>query len=166
MPRLYLMRHADAGLPPDGGEDRERQLTAAGREAAARMGGWLAERLAAEGRVIGHLWISGVARTVETLECMAPSLGAHPPAVSELMIYDATARALLGVINRTPADVETALLIGHNPALEGLLAGLTDAPLRAYPTGGIAELDTTATWPALGPGDAQLKRFGAPHQLD
>lgn len=166
MPRLYLMRHADAGPPPAGGGDRERRLSAEGRLAAARMGGWLASRLAVEGRTLGHVCLSGVARTDETLSEMVPALGALPQPVRDGRIYDATAAGLLGILQGVPEAAATALLVGHNPALEGVLAGLTDTPLRPYPTGGIAELELATGWAGLGPATARLLAFAGPHDLD
>lgn len=165
MPRLYLMRHADAGAAPEGGMDSDRRLTAEGGEAAARMGTWLAERLDAEARTLDHVVFSGVARTQDTLNRVTPALEPMPEARADRRIYDATTGGLLVVLAGVPEGAQTALLIGHNPGLEGLLAGLTDQPLRAYPTAGIAELELDSDWGALGPGSAQLTAFAAPHML-
>ncbi|MEM9146040.1 MAG: histidine phosphatase family protein [Pseudomonadota bacterium] len=165
MPRLYLMRHADAGSAPDGGQDSDRRLTAAGREAAGRMGAWLAERLSAEGCRLDQLVFSGVARTAETLEVLSAALGPLPSPRADGRIYDATTRGLADIVRALPEECETGLLIGHNPALEGLLAALTDTPLRPFPTGGIADLEIEGAWAALTQGSARLLGFASPHQL-
>lgn len=86
-------------------------------------------------------------------------------------LYAAEVPELLATVHATPAEVETLLLIGHNPGLEELvveLAGdsLDDALEQVrvkFPTSAVAVLAWRGTaWSALAPGTALLTWFTVP----
>jgi phosphohistidine phosphatase len=68
-------------------------------------------------------------------------------------------------------DVESLMLIGHNPGIEELalsLAGSGDelpAMRRKYPTAALATLAVDGPWRDLAPGGAELTDFVKPKQL-
>ena len=123
--RLYVLRHAiaeeGAGKP-----DRERRLTGVGREKLARV----LDR--ARGRDVRpeRILTSPYPRALETARLAQSALGAASPLVeTEKLVPDASLRELLEEL-RENADVGALLLVGHNPLLSDLVAGLTgDASL-------------------------------------
>jgi phosphohistidine phosphatase len=85
-------------------------------------------------------------------------------------VYDAWVDTLLDVLRELPDRAGTALLVGHNPGCENLVAALAGeadpdaARLLAvkYPTAGIAVLDLDVAWADLAPGVARLSAFVVP----
>ena len=166
MRRLLLLRHGKAAWA-DGLDDLERPLTRRGREAAQRMGAYLAE----EGLVPDLALVSPARRTEETWRLAKPALaGAHER--YEQRIYEAPPVRLLAVVRDVEPAVGTLLLVGHNPGLEELLRLLlpaeeryTHARVRAkFPTAGLAVVGVTApSWREVTSGS--LERFVTPRSL-
>ncbi len=98
-----------------------------------------------------------------------PAAGALRPAARRL--YAAGVPELLEVVREAPPEVETLLVVGHNPGLEELVLelagdGLDDTLDRLrtkFPTSAIAVLSWYGPgWPALGPGVALLTSLTVP----
>ena len=168
MRRLILFRHAKSDWP-EGLSDRERPLAARGREAAPRMGAYLA----AEGLLPDRVLVSTALRTRETWDLLAPSFGAVDT-VLEPGIYEAPAGRLLDLARQTPAGVRTLMIVGHNPGMEDLarlLVGYGDRYAFArltqkYPTAGVAVIDADIEdWSDLEPRQGRLDRFVTPTSL-
>jgi phosphohistidine phosphatase len=117
MPTLVLLRHAKAEpMRPD---DHSRGLAARGRADATAVRAWLEQRGIHPDRVVA----STSQRTRETWELAGPG---GPEAVYDARIYEASTEALREVIGETPEDVQTLVLVGHNPSVERLAWELDD----------------------------------------
>jgi phosphohistidine phosphatase len=109
-------------------------------------------------------------RTRETLDRLLPALGS-PEVLIESGLYQATAGDLLARLHQVPDDAGSALLIGHQPAIQRLaleLAGDGDqlARLRAkFPTAAMATLLFAGEWSGLRPGCAELVDYVKPREL-
>jgi phosphohistidine phosphatase len=86
-------------------------------------------------------------------------------------LYEASARGLLMRLRRVSATVPSAMVIGHNPAIERLALnlaatgrGLADLA-RKYPTGALATLEFTGDWSELDADRARLSAFVRPRAL-
>lgn len=112
MPTLVLIRHAKA--EPYQQDDLARVLAPRGRDDAARLQAWLSGRELLPDRVV----LSPAARTRETWQVASP---APSDVVEDQRVYEG---ALREVLAETAADVETLVLVGHNPAIEQLLEEL------------------------------------------
>ncbi len=125
------------------------------------MGDYLRSRHIVPGRVL----CSSARRTRETLD----GLRIDAPVEIEDGLYGASSGELLARLHRLTDDVESVLLIGHNPAIHDLAATLAAAPNtlaeRKYPTGGLASLVFTGSWSELQPGSAELLAFVTPREL-
>jgi phosphohistidine phosphatase len=116
---------------------------------------------------------SPAVRARQTWEGVAPSASPDVAVEFDEVLYGAAATALLERLTRLPAGVDVVLVIGHNPALEELAAGLAgagDRSLRArmatkFPTGALATLDSPGGWPDLTWGRATLADFVVPRDL-
>lgn len=178
--RLVLLRHAKSAWPDV--PDRERPLAKRGQRDAPAAGRWLREAGCIPDRVL----CSPARRAQETWELAQSELGASPPVTIEGRVYNASVPELLDVIRAVPAAVTTLLVVGHDPAMQGLaltLAGGADgaggppggtAPdpadaidrMRAkFPTAAIAVLELAGTWRQLGPRHARLDRFVTPRDI-
>ena len=74
---------------------------------------------------------------------------------------------------RAIPDGVSAMLIGHNPAIEELAVRLAargdrlDTLAQKYPTGALAELEFPAgSWNEVGTATGELTRFVVPRELD
>ena len=164
--RLLLLRHGKSAWP-NGTDDLERPLAQRGREAAKRMGRYLAQ----EGLRPDLALVSPARRTQETWGLAEGSLG-DVPMRSEPRIYEASPDRLLTVVRAVEPEVSTLLMVGHNPGFEELLRLLvrhedrSPGTIRKYPTAGLAVIDVpAASWSELSPRSGRLDRFVTPKTL-
>jgi phosphohistidine phosphatase len=170
MKRLMLLRHAksdwSAAVP-----DHDRQLNQRGREAADRMGRYIADSSLIPDRIL----CSTALRAVETLSLVQPHLTPAPDVIKLAEIYNfGTGTGLLDVIRQNGGDAATLLLIGHNPAIEGLadlLSGTGDEEAMnqlaiKYPTAGLSVITLDISdWEQIEPSCGHLASFVRPKQL-
>ncbi len=167
MKRLYVLRHAKSAWDDPTLRDRDRPLAPRGRKAAKRMGKWARKHDVRPQLVV----CSSAVRARETLHRMLYYLG-EPEVWFEVTLYAASAETLLARVHALPAEVDEAMVVGHNPGvmeLVLLLAGpgrLRDRAAANVPTGALAvlELDVGA-WGDAAPGAASLTRFVVPREL-
>lgn len=158
--RLVVLRHAKSAWPEDV-PDELRPLAARGRRDAPAAG----RALAASDCLPDLAVCSTAVRTRQTWELAAGQWGTPPPVRYDSRVYAAGVPELMEVVRGVPAEVETLLLVGHNPGLAELVLALAGEGLddtleqvRAkFPTSAIAVLAWHGTeWTALGPGTALL----------
>lgn len=143
MRTLWLLRHAKSDWPDDV-PDHERPLDGRGRDAARRIGRYLAGCEAAPRQVL----CSTALRARQTFEGLAAELAAPPPCELAQGLYLAGPGELLGRVQDVSDAVQSVMLIAHNPGIAELAMALArrgDAELRRslhakYPTGALTEL--------------------------
>jgi phosphohistidine phosphatase len=159
-----LLRHAKSDWPDVA--DHDRPLAKRGRLDAPVVGRWLAE----SGYVPDGVVCSTALRARQTWELASDGLSAAAPGASPLLrheprVYEASVLSLLMLVREFPPQWRTALLIGHNPGMAELAAGLADpppAPPTAFPTAAVAVLSLPGPWSTAAPGEAKLLTFRAP----
>ena len=169
MRRLILFRHAKSDWP-DGVSDQQRPLAGRGRDAAPRMGAYLA----AEHLIPDYAIVSSARRARETWELAAAALGEDVPLIAEPRLYNAKSDAILAVIRETEPSVHTLIVVGHNPGFEELAQSLVGHGDRyafarldkKYPTAGLAVIDFMVDdWAEVEPHGGRLDRFITPRML-
>ncbi|MFJ9349169.1 SixA phosphatase family protein [Streptomyces sp. NPDC101237] len=164
--RLVVLRHAKSAWP-EGVPDPLRPLAARGRRDAPAAGRALADSDCLPDLVV----CSTAVRTRQTWELVSGQWGTPPPVRLDGRVYAAGVPALLEVVREVPPEVETLLLVGHNPGLEQLVLelagdGLDDTLERVrekFPTSAIAVLAWHGrAWTALEPGTALLTEVIVP----
>jgi phosphohistidine phosphatase len=162
--RLVLIRHSKAAA---GAADHERPLAERGVADAAALGRWLVIADVKPDRVV----VSTALRAEQTWSVAAELLGSGPELVSDHRVYVNTVGGLLAIIHETPAEVGTVVVVGHNPSMAELAAGLDDgagesssraAVARSYPTSGVACFDVPSDWDELELNGATLTSFAVP----
>lgn len=165
MPRLLLLRHAKAERSGRGGKrDHERQLEPRGHAEAAEMGRVIAARREAVDLVL----CSTSERTRETLEGVRSALSSTPQTRFLRGIFDG--EDYLQILRREGGSAASALLVGHNPAIQEtavLLAGPAaagDGTLMAqhFPPAALAIFDFDGAWDRLTAGQTRLVAFIRP----
>jgi phosphohistidine phosphatase len=160
---LVLMRHAKSDYP-NGVADHDRPLAPRGVREAPLAGDWLRAHVP----TIDAVLCSTAARTRETLS----RTGLDAPVTFAEHLYDASAGTVIDEINGVDDDVNTLLVIGHEPAMSSVALGLADESesnhdaaegiSTKFPTSAIAVLRTRASWRDLGLDGAVLVTFHVP----
>jgi phosphohistidine phosphatase len=156
---LVLLRHAKSARPEDV-PDRERPLAGRGRRDAPAVGRWLREN-----EVSPEVALVSIARrAVETYQLVADELPKRPRDTVTEDAFGAGAGDLLDLIRGLPDDVDSALVVGHNPAIETLAAALDaqERPQREFPTSAVAVFELDTNWADLDPATARLAAFAVP----
>ena len=171
MRRLMLLRHAKSDWSAPGARDRDRPLSARGREAAPKMGAYMARHALVPDLIVA----SPATRVEETLEHVLPAFKEPPKIRRDDRLYETGANTLLAVIKETPRSAHSLLLVGHNPGLAelaSLLMASGDVEARQqliekFPTGALAVIDFPLdAWDQLHPKAGRLDRFVVPRALD
>jgi len=147
MKRLWLLRHAKA-VPADGSvADVARVLAPRGERDALVMG----ERLRA--------------RTLRTAQIVAAA-NAYPreAIVVDARLYLAPPRDILAVVTTVLPEVQSLLVVGHNPGLSDLAAQLApELRDEDLPTCGVAALEQAGDdWATLSAASARLAYYDFP----
>jgi phosphohistidine phosphatase len=153
---LILLRHAKSdwsGEEPD----IARPLAKRGRRQAPDTGRWLADNI----HGIDLAVVSPASRARSTWELVSAEL--HPPPSTRLedRVYAASGRELLDVVRELTEDLDTVVLVGHNPGLEQLVRLLTGERV-ALPTSAVAVVALPGEWAGAGQTPAALKISGRP----
>jgi phosphohistidine phosphatase len=151
MKRLTLLRHAKSERDSPSGRDFDRSLNDRGRADSKRMGQEIRDLDLAFDLVLA----SPAQRVVETVE----GVGGLSAQFDE-RIYDASTRQLLDLVQSTDDDVESLMLVGHNPGFERLAARLTDEEVDDVPTTALVEIELPIDhWRDADEGGGRLVRF-------
>jgi phosphohistidine phosphatase len=153
------MRHAKSSHHDATLVDHERPLNERGRNDAVRMGALLADK----GLVPGRILSSDAVRARETAQAVAGAAGIEGPVLCISALYGGEASDYLAALAALPDRVESAIIVGHNPAVEALLEFLTGLVIP-MPTSAVAQLrlpvDHWAT--VTGSGQASLVATWSP----
>jgi len=128
---LWLLRHAKAVAdPPEGGEDFDRVLAPRGRRDAAALGHLLALRGTGSGpggEPLPQLaLVSPAARTMATADLVLAGLTPPPRRVAPADLYEAGPEDMLRHLRRLDDDLQSVMVVGHNPTAQWLALGLLD----------------------------------------
>jgi phosphohistidine phosphatase len=164
--RLHLLRHAKSSWKEAELADHARPLSPRGLRAAEQLCRFLAGSDIRPDVVL----CSTAVRAHDTPERVLPALGA-PRVLAEPALYHAAADSLLELVRALPDDAGEAMLVGHNPGLEGLVV-LLAAPgavleaMAKFPTGALATLESAGrSWRELEPGSMTLTGLVLPRAL-
>ena len=166
MRTLYLLRHAKSSWDDPALPDHERPLAPRGIRDAKRIG----KHMRKSGIAPELVLCSSARRTRETLDLLGPAIAAAQLEVED-GLYGASAEELLTRLQELPDEVPSALLIGHNPAMQDLTlllaGGGADLPAveAKLPTGALATLELEEPWRELGPKAARLAAYVVPRSL-
>lgn len=170
MKTIYLLRHAKSSWDDASLSDFQRPLAPRGRKAAPRLGTYMAQH----GLVPDRVLCSAARRAVETWQAVSEALGDQVEVQVREDLYHATPGSLLDAVRHLSPEVQSVLLIGHNPTFEDLalaLAGSGEEEAleeldRKYPTGAMAILDfPVEDWNEVREGTGWLRAFVRPKDL-
>ena len=170
MKRLTVLRHAKSSWDEPGLDDFSRPLNERGWKSARRMGRELKDR----GIRFDLVLASTATRVRETIQGVQEEYDFAAPIRFEQDIYLAATQALISLVRDLPDDVESPLLVGHNPGLERLIVELThddakgwrDRIAGKYPTGALAVIELPAgKWSEMKRGSGEIVELILPRGL-
>jgi phosphohistidine phosphatase len=120
--KIYLVRHGDAVPEDDAGSDRDRWLSARGREAARILARLLRETKVEPDAIV----CSPLPRAVQTAELVAAGLDYLAPIIAlRCLEPSAHPRVAAGEVQRAGMRV---IVVGHEPSISALGALLLGRP--------------------------------------
>ena len=145
MKKLLLMRHAKSSWKKKNLADIERPLSPRGEKDALAMG-----RLLRKKDLVPDLIIASPAvRARQTAQAVAEKSHYPKEVLFIETLYMAEAPEILGALASLPDEVNSVLLVGHNPGLEYILQVLT-GKIESLPTATIAYLSLPVShWPEI-----------------
>jgi phosphohistidine phosphatase len=153
---LILLRHSKSDWSGDQA-DLDRPLAERGRRQAPQAGRWLADHVDR----IDLAVVSPAARARATWELASAELRDRPGTRHDEEAYAASAGELLDLVGRLDEDLDTVVLVGHNPGLEGLAEILVGDPV-ALPTSAIAVIELDGPWQDADRATGVLRAAGRP----
>ena len=162
MRTLYLLRHAKSSWKDVTVPDFERPLKDRGRKAAKRIGKHLGKEKLSNPLV----FCSPAVRTRETAEIVLKHANVGVDVRFVERIYEAALGDLVQVVSEIPDEKQVAIMIGHNPGFEELLAYLTGEG-RRMPTAALAKIKfDVESWKDIKEDQGTLEWFITPKELD
>jgi phosphohistidine phosphatase len=167
--QLYVLRHAKSSWEDPGLDDHDRPLAPRGRRAVVA----LARHVKADGIQPALVLCSSARRARETLD----GLGLEGQILIEPELYAANVDQLLARLWQIPDETGSAMVVGHNPALQILVLRLAAssadptgngdlaAVRHKYPTGALATLSFDCAWGQLAAGTAEIVGLVRPKDL-
>ena len=133
MKKLLVLRHAKSSWKDTGISDHDRPLNKRGKEAAPLMGQVLYE----EDLVPEAILSSTALRARQTADLVAEASGFEGEIVYLEDFYHAWPSDYLDALRVLSDDIDSAMIVGHNPGMEMLLEMLTGESER-FPTAALA----------------------------
>ncbi len=142
MKTLYIFRHAKSSWDNPNLADFERPLNERGKKTMPLMG-----KVMIKSNFQPELILSSPAvRAKETADLLKISANLDVEVRLDERIYEASPQSLIEVVSGLNESAKSAMLVGHNPGLEGLIKLLT-GEIQAMPTAGLAVIDfDTENW--------------------
>lgn len=158
MKTLLLLRHAKSSWDDTSLSDFERPLNARGAKAAPFMGGLMRRRELIPGTILS----SPAMRARHTAE-LVQQAGAFDAEITLVdNIYEASPGNLRHAVAEIDDEFTTALLVGHNPGIEGFIRYLT-GKLEPMPTAALAVIELEVdSWCDVDDGCGKLKAVVRP----
>jgi len=161
MKTLFILRHAKSSWDNADLSDYERPLNERGLKAAPLMGDVMKKN-----RFEPEVFLSSPAKRAEqTAALIKQSAGFGCTIRFDERIYEASPARLLEVISEQNEKIESVLLVGHNPGLEGLLKFLT-GQLQPMPTAALAVVDLEINqWSEANSSNGNLRALIRPKEI-
>lgn len=164
MKTLYLLRHAKSSWDDPDLDDFDRPLNHRGKKDAPKMG----KRLRKAGAAISFICSSPAARAITTARLAGEELSIPKNAIrEERKLYHAGPDGILAIVQSFSEEIDTVMIVGHNPGLTEFADELLNEDLGNIPTAGIvgAKLNV-ATWKEVRWGSGKMEFYDYPKRED
>lgn len=132
-----LLRHAKSDWNASYDQDHDRPLNSRGKRAAAAMGRWLSQI-----GPVPDLVLCSTATRARSTCILADEAGVWAARIQyERGLYHATPQDLLHYLQEISDDIQTVMLVGHQPTWSMTAALLSNQPITEFPTASMARID-------------------------
>ena len=160
MKTVLLLRHGKSQQGPEYQDDQDRPLAGRGKRDATEVGEWIA----AQGLVPNLVISSPARRARQTAKRCAEGARYSGEIRLEDALYFSGEMAYLELLRGLGDEIESALLVGHNPDIAILVERLSGQTAR-IPTAALARIDLPiAHWSELVEGLGKLAWVRIPGQ--
>ncbi len=143
---LYLVRHAKSSWSDPSLSDQQRPLNKRG----LRNGPEMADRLMHCGRSVDLIISSPAQRARSTAQYMAAGVDYDPDnIIHNDQLYFGGIHSMLDVISHSDPDVQSLMLVGHNPDMTSLFNYLCGNQTYNMPTCAIATIQFENGWSSV-----------------
>jgi phosphohistidine phosphatase len=161
MKTLFILRHAKSSWGNPELSDFDRQLNAQGLKTVPRMGETIFDNEFQPTLVLS----SPAKRAKQTAVLIKETAQIKGKIEYDERIYEASPHRLLQIIAETDEKIESLMLVGHNPGLEGLIKILT-GEVQAMPTAALAVIDLeTENWREIAAESGKLRIIIRPQDV-
>jgi len=158
MKTLFILRHAKSSWDDPDLADFDRPLNDRGRKAAPFMG----RLMQRNGFVPSVILSSPALRARETAMLVKADAASNAEMEFEDRIYEASPQTLLQVASGIDNRYESAMIVGHNPGMEGFIRFLT-GKLESMPTAALAVIDLDISkWEQIDAESGRLRKIFRP----
>ncbi|MCY4160165.1 MAG: histidine phosphatase family protein [Bacteroidetes bacterium] len=134
---VLFFRHAKSDWNANYLRDHDRPLNSRGKRAAGAMGRWLVQF-----GPLPELILCSTATRARSTYTLASKAGAWTSDVQyERELYHAMPQDLLHYLQEIPGDIQTVMLIGHQPTWSMTVALLSNQSIDEFPTASMARVD-------------------------
>lgn len=160
MKTLYLLRHAKSSWDEPDLKDFERPLSDRGLSDIPLMAGRLKERH----KTVDCIICSPALRAKTTARLMAEELGfPEQDIISNPELYFAGTGMFLKAAGLVDEACDSAMLVGHNPAITEFANAMAELDIDNIPTCGLVEMSLPIKhWSEIALGQAELVEFDYP----
>jgi len=157
---LFILRHAKSSWSDADLADFDRPLNDRGMRAAPFMG----ELMKREGFEPPIILSSPALRAKRTAAAVKNSAGLSAEIRLEHQIYEASPHSLRQIVSALDDKHDSAMLVGHNPGIEGLIRYLTGR-LEPMPTAALAVIQLEIDeWASIDDGCGELRKIYRPKE--
>lgn len=122
MKKLFLVRHAKSDWSIDDQRDIDRSLNPRGYKDAHAIGEYIKSNYGAPQLMVA----SPAVRTMTTALIFSDEVGYDKTKIKVVQsLYESTSVDYLNCIKATPNEIDSLMIIGHNPVLSDLCMGFT-----------------------------------------
>jgi phosphohistidine phosphatase len=160
MKTIFLLRHAAAEKGNDEIDDSKRRLLKTGKQEARNMAKEFADKMPLPELII----TSPAKRAVETAKIVAKEIGyKKSDIVAEPVLFENKQEAYLTILKGLDNQIETVMLVGHNPSFSAFAAALGKGFDADLPTCGLVGITLpTTTWKKITRGKGQVTYYDYP----
>lgn len=164
MKTLYLLRHAKSSWDDPELKDFERPLAERGLRDIPKM----AARFRQRGDTVGCVITSPALRAKTTAKMIADQIGFPADEIfSSPELYFAGAGMFLKAVGLLDEHCQSAMLVGHNPAITEFANGVCDGRIDHIPTCGLLKLQFPVQhWEEIQEASGELVYFDYPKKGD
>jgi phosphohistidine phosphatase len=163
MKTLYLVRHAKSSWETTGLTDEERPLLPKGIEKTKKIVGFFLGKGIKPDLIIS----SHAVRAYETAKILAKGTG-YPleNIMIEHRVYEGSYDRILDVIYGTAGNINSLMIVGHNPTITGLVNLFLHPGIEDMRTSAVASITfDTEKWEEIPSKEAKMEFFIYPRML-